>query len=361
MLKSPVRSSRSRGFTLIELLVVIAIIAVLIALLLPAVQAAREAARRSQCVNNLKQLGLAAMNYESANGCFPMGYNRQYYTTDGFFHDGFGPMVALTPFFEQQVIFNAVNTSFGMYIAPNSTVSGFAVQTLWCPSDGKIVGLRYNYPSENYDGSPLPMTYSSYAANNGTWGYFPSHTDANFQSKLTRNNGMISYQGYPSYLAMVNGFANPGSIPPVKIADVTDGTSNTMLFAERAHGKMSAVPDSSGTTDLYDWNWWTSGNYGDTTFSTLYPPNPKTDTGSYDGTDQGDTFVISTSSFHPGGVNMAFTDGSVRFIKDTINSWSTALVTKDGNGFYLIGNQKVGVYQALSTRNGGEVISADAY
>ncbi len=362
MRQTAFRRAASRGFTLIELLVVIAIIAVLIALLLPAVQAAREAARRSQCVNNLKQLGLAAMNYESSNGCFPMAYNRQWYPVDSKFHDGFGPMVALTAYYEQQVIFNAVNSSLGMYQAANSTVSGFGISTLWCPSDGKINGLRYTYPDANYDKTPLPMTYSSYAGNVGTWAYFPKGTDPNFQTKISSNNGMFGYIGYPNYVPMPNGLPkNPGSVSPVKIADVTDGTSNTMIFAERAHGKFSATADAKGNTDLYDWNWWTSGNYGDTIFTTLYAPNPKSDTNAYDSVDQGDIFVISTSSFHPGGANFAFTDGSVRFLKDTINTWNNALITQDGNGLYLIGNQKVGVYQALSTRNGGEVISSDAY
>ena len=109
---------------MIELLVVIAIIAVLIALLLPAVQAAREAARRAQCVNNLKQLALAAANYESSRNCFPMGFNYQYYPTrlpgggiiaygNGSYADGFGPFVHLSQYFEQGNVFNALNFMIG--------------------------------------------------------------------------------------------------------------------------------------------------------------------------------------------------------------------------------------------------------
>ena len=114
-----------------------------------------------------------------------------------------------------------------------------------------------------------------------------------------------------------------------------------MIFGERAHGKFSATPDSGGTTDLYDWNWWTSGNYGDTVFTTLYPPN--VGTSSTAGiTPKGLAYYYPTAatSRHPGGLNMAFCDGSVRFIKNSIN---------------------LPVYWALSTRNENEIISSDAY
>src|SRR3954462_12100709 len=127
-----------RGFTLIELLVVIAIIAVLIALLLPAVQAAREAARRSQCVNNLKQMGLALMNYESSNGALPPAF--EHYTGDS--SAGKTPTFGMKPrmlaFMEQQAMYNAINWSFSWNSSagyPNSTVYAASIASFLCPSD----------------------------------------------------------------------------------------------------------------------------------------------------------------------------------------------------------------------------------
>src|SRR3954447_6404943 len=118
------RTRKLRGFTLIELLVVIAIIAVLIALLLPAVQAAREAARRMQCVNNLKQLGIAIHNYHDVTGAVPMAtYNY------------WGPLLMMTPYMEQTAVYNAHNFSFRFYEAQNTTGGRLTINTLQCPSD----------------------------------------------------------------------------------------------------------------------------------------------------------------------------------------------------------------------------------
>jgi prepilin-type processing-associated H-X9-DG protein len=153
--------------------------------------------------------------------------------------------------------------------------------------------------------------------------------------------------------------SDPTEVGPTRISHRLNSQPKSSRIAS---DRDLAVADGSGITDLYDWNWWTSGNYGDTVFTTLYPLNPKTDTNQYDNLgDQGDTFVIAASSFHPGGANFAFLDGSVRFLKDSINTWNPALIKQDGSGFFLLGNQQVGIYQALSTRDGGEVISSDAY
>jgi len=181
-------------------------------------------------------------------------------------------------------------------------------------------------------------------------------------------NGLVYYIGWPNWINPVNGHANPGSVSPVRLASITDGTSNTMAFGERAHGLYSQQVSSDGYTDFYDYNWWFSPNFGDTMFTTFYPINPwrkLQNTTTYG--NQGDAYVLGASSFHPGGANFAFADGSVKFLKDTINSWPydpvqgiPTNVTTDANGMFILAPNTQGVYQALSTRNGGEVISADS-
>src|ERR1700743_149909 len=131
--------SRRGGFSFLELLVVIAIIAVLIALLLPAVQAAREAARRAQCTNNLKQLGLAVHNYIGVNNVFPLGsYQKpQFITPCGTTHEQ-SFLVGLTPYYELNQVYNAYNSSVNVYDFSNVTVHGIGISTLWCPSDPNV-------------------------------------------------------------------------------------------------------------------------------------------------------------------------------------------------------------------------------
>ena len=159
MIRHPHRRS---AFTLIELLVVIAIIGVLIALLLPAVQSAREAARRAQCTNNLKQLALAANNYESTNGCFP---GNSYEAPCSSCYQNFSAFVRLLPFTEQQALYNAVNFSLTDYDVPNVTVHGIALSVLSCPSDPwQAQELSKSTPNASFN-----MNMGALAAMGGTW------------------------------------------------------------------------------------------------------------------------------------------------------------------------------------------------
>ncbi len=329
-----------KGFTLIELLVVIAIIGVLIALLLPAVQSAREAARRAQCTNNLKQIALAAHNYVDANGSLPNAFFQR--------HNGVGwwsggsIFVPLAPYFEQNALYDITNYDVHMYDDANWTVSGTNIDTLWCPSDPTIEEERlYDAPLLPDEGvSPYPMNYTNYAGNAGTWFQFTTNS---------------------ARLAQMNGLFNTG-FNVVRFADIKDGLSNTIAFSERAHGLLEAGA-------LQDWHWWTSGNYGDTMFNTMFPINPQKRINDVDsGGGSSTAFIAGASSFHPGGVNAAMTDGSVRFLKDTVDTWAfdstTGLpvgVTRVDGLFELAPGTKVGVWQALSTRSGREVISADQY
>jgi prepilin-type N-terminal cleavage/methylation domain-containing protein/prepilin-type processing-associated H-X9-DG protein len=329
-----------RGFTLIELLVVIAIIAVLIALLLPAVQAAREAARRAQCINNLKQIGLGVLNYESANGSFPPGEKGCCWGT---WH------VFLLPFVEQQALFNAWN-SYGSnnpsqgpldsnfrYGGPvNTTVTFAQIGVYSCPSDPNLgqqrnSGVRYGNYVVNYGN--LDQAQNASCSLNGV-----TYLGAPFTDIGSPN---IDDTGYAA------GFVASGT---TRISDILDGLSNTMMASELTIG---IQPD-----DLRGFIWWgpsasftaylapnsplpdSMGNGGCKNVA----PNPPCNGGvtvPCTGTPSSETAVyLGARSKHPGGVDAAMCDGSVRFMKNSVN-----LVA----------------WRALSTTRGMEIVSADSY
>jgi prepilin-type N-terminal cleavage/methylation domain-containing protein/prepilin-type processing-associated H-X9-DG protein len=341
------RESISRAFTLIELLVVIAIIGVLIALLLPAVQSAREAARRAQCTNNLKQIGLAAHNYLSVYEALPMGCG----IAGGYSSGGCFP--PLLQFMEQMPLYNATNFNLNIYTPANNTISATGLSMLWCPSDAKVSesklldpGYYLNDDHSCCNDGRYRMNYTSYAGNTGTW--FPVLT-----SNATR-------------LSQVNGVFM--AVSSVRLSAVTDGTSNTLAFGERAHSLLS-------NADQADWHWWTSGNYGDGMSNTLHPLNSWKRKGLVTPSAQASVYAGNFSSLHPGGANFCFMDGSVKFIKDSIQSWPInpttglppGLTWNDGGGspnYWWVTDNAVlrpGVYQQISTRNGGETVSSDAF
>jgi len=345
------KTGKRRGFTLIELLVVIAIIGVLIALLLPAVQAAREAARRAQCTNNLKQLGLAAQNYLGAVGCLPMGMSIQRSAANpgaGLWTNA-SAFVPLLQYAEQTQTYNACNMDCNIFDFQNTTINAFGWSTLWCPSDRGVERAQtIDYVLTGF--TPLfPMNYASYAGNAGTW---------------------FTYQfgGRPTLDNMTGVFYSKSS---VKMSDITDGTSNTMAFSERGHSIMAPG-------DQPYWHWWTSGNYGDTVYTTFWPMNPTKKIKNMSSGTQGDAnvYVESASSLHPGGCNFAFMDGSVKFLKETMDCWQnvpsntpagapvgvTQTTASDGYQIWVLApNTKIGVYQKLSTKAGAEVINQADY
>lgn len=332
----PSRSCHRDGFTLIELLVVIALIGVLIALLLPAVQSAREAARRTQCTNNLKQITLAAQNYESTWHAYPMGvhFNNQFSTTSLF--------VALCPFLEQQNLFNAVNFDWNGWSAANTTIHGVRVPTLACPSDvaadeSKVLPAGSFPPLEFLYQGDLPYWMTSYVGNGGTW-----FVHASDPQRLAQSNGI---------------FSRESSVP---LAAITDGTSQTVGFSEHATSKVSYAVEIAF--------YWTDGWYGSTLFTSLYPINPFKKVQNIPIDDSlPDPYHSSASSMHPDGVNTAMMDGSVRFIKETIDSWQINPgtgwpigVSRDPNLLYQIARgTHLGVWQALTTRAGGETIGGE--
>jgi prepilin-type N-terminal cleavage/methylation domain-containing protein/prepilin-type processing-associated H-X9-DG protein len=352
---------RRRGFTLIELLVVIAIIAVLIALLLPAVQAAREAARRAQCVNNLKQLGLAAQNYHDINGVFPgNSYTAAVQPTgnpSNVTYVNFSCFVRMLPFMEQTAAYNATNLNWTEYDPPNITLAGVKLNVLACPSDpwtaqqirfpkSTALGYNYNYNSSVNSFGTWYQQFSSYGANEGT---FDAAWTNYYQSST------------PTEYTQLNGVIYGDSV--VGIPLITDGTSNTMLFGEHA---VTLLPVGDQTYEYSDFAW-NTGSHFDNLIVTFLPPNAQNSSlGALAKTNT--NFPYIATSQHPGGVNFSFCDGSVRFIKNTISSWAfsgsypVGVTYSSSTYTYTIAQgTQLGVYQALSTRGFGEVISADSY
>ncbi len=336
------------GFTLIELLVVIAVIAVLIALLLPAVQAAREAARRSQCVNNLKQIGLAAANYESTAGSFPPGFIPSQLWA-GTYYSGPSALLHLLPQMEQTAIYNAWNAMLSPYMEANYTIAGVNVASLACPSDpaaGEKTPLTLNYYTTG-----AQQAHVNYTPCRGTW--FVATYDQPADPCI------------PAAVASAYGVIFPHGV--VTVAGITDGASNTFLFGEQARG-MIAAASRGGCLP------WQSGYWYDEHYDASLPPNAWKRL--KDQISTGGWWWIANfgaSSFHPGGVNAGFADGSVRFVKDDVNSWPIDTsatgygypigigVEAGPCGIWTYGAAVPGVYQKLATRAGGEVVSADAY
>ena len=369
-------ASRNRSaFTLIELLVVIAIIAVLIALLLPAVQAAREAARRAQCVNNLKQVGLALHNYRSSVGTFPLlavSYGKMDCTAgegaDPVNQDrNFSLQTLILAHMEQSAIYNAVNFSVAAMSVPsygylsgvqcgqiNNTAFFAQVSSYICPSDS--VSQPYsnklqNASAESYNG----YMQTSYAPACGTWNIMM------FYAGCQGAGGTAEYPGNGAFDKMTS----------YDEASVTDGTSNTIFFGEFSRYKNDPRRIMNEWTRTF-LTYYTPGDSPVFTGNTLIQQGgactvprinapmkipmwfgdlpPGTDSGHGDFSDAKNWLLdvpkyreygqLGFRSQHPGGANFLFGDGSVKFLKESINQQT---------------------YMALGTKNGGEVVSADQY
>jgi len=296
---------RKRGFTLIELLVVIAIIAILIALLLPAVQQAREAARRSQCKNNLKQIGLALHNYHDNFRAFPPGdIRRTYGGVDSWTTSMLGWIPRILPFLDQAVIYNQINFELesGVSAAPNNNLRREKLTVVRCPSDSS------RQPSSTY----------------GPTNYMACRGVAINSSTNSTNNTTVNSR-------TVNSIFAQNSV--VRIRDIEDGTTNTMMVSEtfasapfcddQPVSSTGACPASCLTKAPYTggaqqgYSWFYAQIYESHYFGTVYGPNhDEPDCGAGSSTTSA---LLAARSKHVGGVHVLLADGSVRFASENID------------------------------------------
>jgi prepilin-type N-terminal cleavage/methylation domain-containing protein/prepilin-type processing-associated H-X9-DG protein len=359
--RGPRAARRCGGFTLIELLVVIAIVAMLLALLIPAGQSARESARRASCANNLKQIALAVHSYESAIGCLPMG--RSFWSNPSTFSPAApcaswevdkGFLVGVLPYLDQGPLYNAINQVQSIYKFENSTIFSKVVPTYVCPDDPDAAHARSGYSELTLnletslnDVTPLMLASTSYCGmrGDGLSGWRPD-ADCSVPPVAAESNGCIT------------------DVAPIRLASITDGLSSTIVVAERSISAFRPlnVPwegKPAGVNPYTLSGWWFSGWYDDTLTTSAYPPNafrrltPLSSNYA--------AWVNGASSLHPGGLNVAMADGGVRFVKETINSWgtdpTTATPVEPAPGI----RPAPGIWQAIGTRNGGEVLTSDSY
>ena len=368
---------KKSGFTLVELLVVIAIIGILIGLLLPAVQAAREAARRMECTNKMKQLGIALHNYHDANnaipnrcGSTPPSGKPEYTWGICSFH------VALYPFMEQQARWDAVNATaatthcWGDDVRWSRNTLGQLYPGIGCPSDPQFSEYGHGYDTTT------KLSPTNYAACYG-------------------DRCWISSAWGTTERGFFYGGSNKDPNPSAKWYDfsaVIDGTSNTIAFAEFGRGKFEGSENriKAGITSVGSQNLNTCilatantaepGFYVDTypvsQFSrggchghgaiamtgvqTVFPPNGPSCIGNNQHThwlECNASIVATAGSYHSGGCNVCMGDGSVRFISETIDTNNASYSTYAGQASDLTGESKFGVWGALGSINGGETKS----
>ncbi len=373
-------SKRPRsGFTLIELLVVIAIIAVLIALLLPAVQAAREAARRIQCTNNLKQIGLALHNYHTSNNTFPLGISVDIQGSGFTSYANWNSWSAqglMLGFLEQQPLYNAANFNWGpypvnQYTAINNTVANSVIKGFLCPSDpnsgsGQNGDVAYGGNINNYaasfgtdttggnyawDNNPLPYNSQDPMGCVGMFGWGVAY---GVQACTDGTSNTVAYAEW-----LVGNGQGPSGSHYRGNMEMNDGTSNTWYTnalsnvpaittaLQQCATKFAQEPASSSATisDYKGWRW-ALGAISFASFNTIQVPSDSQypvggcQNGSTNEAWANGAWAMGAASAHPGGANVLFCDGSVKFIKSSIGRLT---------------------WMGLGTRNGGEVISSDQY